>query len=79
MTNSWQNQQEDTGLQIHYLSPEQKSVCDNGVKEKTNGKKTYFLQLNTDKYFPFPGVVFLEMAAVIKAAVIKAALGKKLL
>lgn len=38
MTNSWQNQQEDTGLQIHYLSPEQKSVHENVVKEEANGK-----------------------------------------
>ena len=39
MTNSWQNQQEDTGLQMDCLSPEQKVVRDNRAKENVKGKK----------------------------------------
>ena len=39
MTNSWQNQQEDTGLQMDCLSPEQKVVHDIRAKENVKEKK----------------------------------------
>lgn len=42
MTNSYQNQQGDTGLQTDYLSPEQKSTHDDGAKGNANGEKDIF-------------------------------------
>lgn len=50
MTNSWQNQQEDTGLQMDCLSPEQKGVHDNRAKENVKEKKkAIFYSYTTEK------------------------------
>lgn len=55
MTNSWQNQQEDTGLQMDCLSPEQKGVHDNTAKENVKEKKkSYLLQLHNRKTTDLP-------------------------
>lgn len=42
MTNTWQNQQEDTGLRMDYLSPEQKGMHDNGARQNVKEKKNIF-------------------------------------
>ena len=39
MTNTWQNQREDIGLQMNFLSSEHKGMHGNGARENANGKK----------------------------------------
>ena len=73
MTNSWQNQQEDTGLQMDCLSPEQKVVHDIRAKENVKEKKKISFTATQQKnnWFAFPVDVSLELASMIKVALEK--------